>query len=68
MKIVIAAASVLSLLLINASATPQDDAFQKISHDYTEQYLRANPEDATELGDHRFDGQLTDYSTEARAI
>src|SRR5213076_2025154 len=30
-------------------------------------YLQANPEDATELGDHRFDGQLTDYSSEARA-
>src|SRR5216110_3848019 len=67
MKVVIAAASVLSLSLINASATPQDDAFQKIAHDYIEQYLRANPEDATELGDHRFDGQLTDYSSDARA-
>ena len=67
MKVVIAAVSVLSLSLINASATPQDDAFQKIAHDYIEQYLRANPEDATELGDHRFDGQLTDYSSEARA-
>ena len=67
MKVIIAAASVLSLSLINASATPQDDAFQKIAHDYIEQYLRANPEDATELGDHRFDGQLTDYSSEARA-
>jgi uncharacterized protein (DUF885 family) len=67
MKIIIAAASVLSLSLINASATPQDDAFQKIAHDYIEQYLRTNPEDATELGDHRFDGQLTNYSTEAQA-
>src|SRR5438132_7912457 len=67
MKVIIAAASVLSLSLINASATPQDDAFQKTAHDYIEQYLRANPEDATELGDHRFDGQLTDYSSEARA-
>src|ERR1700745_3227956 len=66
MKIVIAAAAVLSLLLINASATPQDDAFQKIAPDFIEQYLRANPEDATELGDHRFDGELTDYSREAR--
>jgi hypothetical protein len=47
--------------ILNALATPQDDAFQKIAHDYIEQYLRANPEDATELGDHRFDGQLTDY-------
>src|SRR5215469_3992904 len=67
MKIIIAAASVLSLSLINAWATPPDDAFQKIVHDYIEEYLRANPEDATELGDHRFDGQLTDYSSEARA-
>jgi uncharacterized protein (DUF885 family) len=67
MKIVVAAASVLSLSLINALATPQDDAFQKIAHDYVEQYLRTNPEDATELGDHRFDGQLTDYSAEAQA-
>jgi uncharacterized protein (DUF885 family) len=67
MKIIIAAASVLSLAVLNASATPQDDAFQKIAHDYVEQYLRANPEQATELGDHRFDGQLTDYSADARA-
>src|SRR6266699_100763 len=67
MKSMIAAASVVSLSLVNAVATPQDDAFQKIAHDYIEQYLRANPEDATELGDHRFDGQLTDYSPAARA-
>jgi uncharacterized protein (DUF885 family) len=67
MKIIVAAATVLSLLLISASATPQDDAFQKIAHNYIDQYLRANPEDATELGDHRFDGRLTDYSPDARA-
>src|SRR5213083_34711 len=66
MKRIIAAASVLSLSMLNAFATSQDDAFQKIAHEYIEQYLRANPEDATELGDHRFDGQLTDYSPEAR--
>src|SRR6266545_1515807 len=67
MKIVIAAASALSLSILNILATPQDDAFQKIARDYVEQYLRANPEQATELGDHRFDGELTDYSSEARA-
>jgi uncharacterized protein (DUF885 family) len=67
MKIIIAAASLLSLSILNASATPQDNAFQKIAHDYVEQYLPTNPEQATELGDHRFDGQLTDYSPEARA-
>ena len=67
MKIVIVAGGVLLLLMLNASAISQDDAFQKIAHDYIEQYLRANPEDATELGDHRFDRQLTDYSPDARA-
>src|SRR4026209_2181059 len=66
MKITIAAAFLLASIL-SVFGTPQDDAFQKIAHDYIEQYLRANPEDATELGDHRFDGQLTDYSPEARA-
>src|SRR6266511_3293245 len=67
MKIVITAGVLLSLSILNAPATPQDDAFQKIARDYIEQYLQTNPEDATELGDHRFDGQLTDYSPEARA-
>ena len=67
MKIVIASAVALSLSILNTSAKTQDDAFEKISQDYVEQYLRSNPEQATELGDHRFDGQLTDYSTEARA-
>ena len=67
MKLVITAGLVLSWSMLNAAAAAQDDEFQKIAHDYIEQYLRANPEDATELGDHRFDGQLTDYSPEARA-
>jgi len=67
MKILIAAGVLLSLSMLNAPATPQDDQFQKIARDYIEQYLRANPEDATELGDHRFDGQLTDYSSTAQA-
>jgi uncharacterized protein (DUF885 family) len=67
MKIVLGIALFLSFSIFNAAATPQDDEFQKIAHAYIEQYLRANPEEATELGDHRFDGQLTDYSSEARA-
>ena len=67
MKIGIAAAAALALSIPNTFATSQDDAFQRVAHDYIEQYLQANPEDATELGDHRFDGELTDYSAEARA-
>jgi uncharacterized protein (DUF885 family) len=67
MKITVAVVCALSLSALNGSATPQDDAFQKIAHDYIEQCLRANPEEATEVGDHRFDGDLTDYSRQARA-
>ena len=67
MKIIIAAAATLALSISNTFATSQDDTFQKIAGDYVEQYLQANPEQATELGDHRFDGKLTDYSSEARA-
>src|SRR6266536_2686690 len=67
MKFLIVAGVLLSLSILNAPATPQDDAFQKIARDYIEQYLQSNPEDATELGDHRFDSQLTDYSPDARA-
>src|SRR5204862_7384984 len=57
----------LVLPLANVGATPQDEQFQQIAHDYIEGYLATHPEAATELGDHRFDDKLTDYSTEARA-
>src|SRR5438309_3741818 len=67
MRIAIAAALLLSSSILSLFGTPQDDAFRKTAHDYVEQYLPANPEDATDLGDHRFDGQLTDYSSDARA-
>ena len=52
----------LLLPLANANATPDDDRFQKLATDYIEQYLQTHPEEATELGDHRFDDRLTDYS------
>src|SRR6266581_1387711 len=67
MKIALATVLSLAWSILAVCATPQDDEFQKIAHDYIEQDLRANPEEATELGDHRFDGLLTDYSPEARA-
>src|SRR5438105_13344375 len=60
---------VLSLIaaLTSLRATPQDDQFQKIAHDYIEGMLQSHPEYATELGDHRFDDKLSDYSAESRA-
>src|SRR5215475_3795606 len=67
MKTIIAAAAALSLSISNTFAISHDDAFQKLAHDYVEKYLRTNPEQATDLGDHRFDSQLTDYSADARS-
>jgi uncharacterized protein (DUF885 family) len=67
MKIVVATACALSLSILAANANPQDDEFEKIAKDYCENYLASHPEFSTELGDHRFDGALTDYSQESRA-
>ena len=55
------------ILATQTYATPDDDRFQKLAGDYIEQTLKTHPEQATELGDHRFDDRLTDYSPETRA-
>src|SRR2546421_3447646 len=60
-------AGVVSLSATTMFATPDDDRFQKSAKDYVEGLLEANPEYATELGDHRFDDRLTDYSDAAVA-
>ncbi len=65
--IILVVALSISLSISTARANPKDDEFQKIAHNYIERELETNPEEATELGDHRFDGRLTDYSPEARA-
>ena len=57
----------LVLSAATTKATPQDEAFQKVAKEYVENLLKTHPEYATELGDHRFDGELTDYSAETRA-
>lgn len=68
MKIVPMLLAFVTLALpLTANATPADDEFQKLASEYIEVRLRTYPEDATELGDHRFDDKLTDYSKEARA-
>jgi uncharacterized protein (DUF885 family) len=53
-------------LLVNANANPKDEQFERLAKDYVEGYLATNPESATELGDHRFDDMVTDYSPESR--
>ena len=66
-QIILVAALSLPLAIVTANANPKDDEFERIAKDYTENYLSSHPEFATELGDHRFDGVLTDYSQETRA-
>src|ERR1700724_1617285 len=56
----------LSLSILVAYANPKDDEFEKIAKDYVEGFLSSHPESATELGDHRFDGQLSDYLPDTR--
>src|SRR5687767_33922 len=63
----VAFAACLCLPAVTLQATPDDDRFQKLAGEYIEQYLQNYPEQATGLGDHRFDDRLTDYSAEARA-
>src|ERR1700736_3358886 len=55
----------LSILANPARANEADDKFHKLAAAYIEAELVANPEQATELGDHRFDDRLTDYSRAA---
>jgi uncharacterized protein (DUF885 family) len=65
-KIALALVAFLTMPLISARATEADEQFEKIAKDYVEGMLAAHPEFATELGDHRFDDQLSDYSLSAR--
>jgi uncharacterized protein (DUF885 family) len=58
----VAVAFLLSMSLVTAHSNPKDEEFEKIAHDYVEGMLASHPEYATELGDHRFDDQVTDYS------
>src|ERR1700730_15227525 len=67
MKTVVTAACILSLSIFAAAANPLDDEFEKIAKDYVEGYLASHPEFSTELGDHRYDGVVTDYSPESRS-
>ena len=45
-----------------ALAQPSNDRFARVAEDFLEGYLRFNPETATALGDHRYDGEWSDVS------
>ena len=56
----------LTIAVVESDTGSKDAEFEKLAKDYVEGYLSAHPESATELGDHRFDDQLTDYSSDSR--
>jgi uncharacterized protein (DUF885 family) len=60
-------AFLVSISFARAAATPADTAFESAARAFIEDYLRLNPEAATELGDHRYDGKLRDYSRDGIA-
>lgn len=61
------AISALLVPLSFAYGSVVDERFEKRAQDYIEGTLQSHPEYSTELGDHRFDDRLTDYSAEALA-
>jgi uncharacterized protein (DUF885 family) len=60
---------VLTVLGARAQSTQptEDGKLAAFFQDYLEQQFREQPLQATQLGDHRFDGQLDDISSSARA-
>jgi uncharacterized protein (DUF885 family) len=52
--------------ILPVKAATQDAEFQKVAREYVDGLLMSHPEYATELGDHRFDAELTDYSPGTR--
>ncbi len=57
-----------SLLLLTSSVLAKsaaDAAFEAAAKTALDDYLRFNPENATALGDHRFDSMVTDYSADS---
>ncbi|HEY2801095.1 MAG TPA: DUF885 domain-containing protein [Chthoniobacterales bacterium] len=67
MKLPVALSLLALIMPVAAQATPADTQFESIAKTYIDQYLQRNPEEATALGDHRFDDRLTDYSPDAFA-
>ena len=59
--------SVVFLASCTADRKPEaDERFESLAGNFVEQYLNLFPEHATQLGDHRFDDRLDDYSAEGR--
>ena len=66
MLLALAFACVLQPAVAAASATA-DQRFEALSKRYIDEFGRYSPVSATQLGDHRFDGELDDLSAAGRA-
>lgn len=53
-----------AMLCTSGRAAAGDKEFEDLASEYIENLLQMNPEQATNLGDHRFDGRLGDRSLE----
>ena len=51
---------IIAVLMISCSVN-NDKLFEEVANNYIEYFLQSNPEWATDLGDHRYDGQLSNY-------
>lgn len=52
---------------VSRAASAADAAFETAAKAFIEDYLRLNPEEATDLGDHRYDDKVRDFSLAAIA-
>lgn len=57
----------LSAVGLFGASSSADATFEHLAKRFIEDHLRTNPESATQLGDHRYDDFLTDYSPAALA-
>jgi uncharacterized protein (DUF885 family) len=67
MKVLLTAAFAFAALVTVSHAAPSDKQFEQVANAYIQKLLEMNPELATGLGDHRYDGRLTDRSADAIA-
>jgi len=63
----LASVGLLAAIFTARAQSDADAAFEKIAHTAIEEYLATYPENATKLGDHRYDDRFTDYSAAARS-
>lgn len=63
----LAAIGLLLIQNIMAFSTKEtaDAAFEKLANEYVAELMERNPEGATNLGEHKYDNRLNDYSLEA---